>query len=63
MTPRPPKDGGKPRENKHRVAIRFTKKLQLATVQAYLDGKMDFDNGVLEGISKTSSPTLSQAHD
>ena len=57
VTPRPSKDG-KPRENKHRVAIRFTKKLQLATVRAYLEGKMDFDNGVLEGISKASFPTL-----
>ncbi|CAD6579499.1 MAG: hypothetical protein ASARMPRED_009159 [Alectoria sarmentosa] len=39
------------RENKHRVAIKFAKKVQLATVRAYVEGKMDFDNGVLEGIN------------
>ena len=63
LTPRPRTDGGPPKENKHRVVIRFAKKLQLATVRAYLEGKMDFDNGVLEGISKALSPILSQAHD
>lgn len=40
-----------PREDKHRVAIKFAKRVQLASVRAYLDGNMDFDNGVLEGIS------------
>lgn len=39
------------RENKHRVAIKFAKKVQLATVRGYLDGKISFDNGVLEGIN------------
>ena len=39
-------------ENEHRVVIKFAKKIQLETVRAYLDGKIDFDNGVLEGISK-----------
>lgn len=43
------------RENKHRVAIKFAKKVQLATVRGYLEGKIDFDNGILEGISKASS--------
>ena len=56
--------GLKPRENKpedtHRVAIKFAKKIQLATVRAYLEGKMDFDNGVLEGISKASSSPSGQ---
>lgn len=37
--------------NIHRVGIRFAKKIQLATVRAYLDGTMDFDNGVLEGVN------------
>ena len=48
-------------ENKHRVAIKFAKKIQLATVRAYLDGKTDFDNGILEGISKASSSPAAQA--
>ena len=43
------------RDNKHRVAIKFAKKVQLATVRAYLEGQIGFDNGVLEGISKTLS--------
>ena len=34
--------------------IRFAKKVQLATVRGYLEGKIDFDNGILEGISKIS---------
>lgn len=60
QTPRPPRDGQPARENKHRVVIKFAKKIQLATVRAYLDGKLDFDNGVLEGISEDSflSPIL-----
>lgn len=48
--------GQAPRTNKpntHRVVIKYSKKIQLETVRAYLDGKMDFNNGVLEGISKT----------
>ena len=51
QAPRVGRDG-KAIENKHRVAIKFAKKVQLATTRAYLEGKMDFDNGVLEGISK-----------
>ncbi len=47
------------RENKHRVAIKFSTKVRLASVRAYLEGKMDFDNSVLEGISKASSLSLS----
>ena len=46
-------------ENKHRVAIKFSTKVRLASVRAYLEGKMDFDNSVLEGISKASSLNLS----
>lgn len=46
------------RDNKHRVAIKFAKKIQLATVRAYLEGQIDFDNGVLEGISKTLSLSI-----
>lgn len=52
LTPRAPREGQTARENKHRVAIKFAKKVQLATVRAYLEGTIDFDNGVLEGISK-----------
>ena len=48
--PRKPEDVDK---NKHRVAIKFAKKIRLETVRAYLEGKIDFDNGVLEGISKS----------
>ncbi len=55
-----PREGG--RDNKHRVVIKFAKKVQLATVRAYLEGKIDFDNGVLEGISKASSISPLQAH-
>ena len=47
--PRKPEDVDK---NKHRVAIKFTKKIRLEAVRAYLEGKADFDNAVLEGISK-----------
>ena len=45
----------KPGENTHRVAIKFAKRIRLDTVRAYLEGRMDFDNGVLEGISETLS--------
>ena len=45
----------KPNRNKHRVAIKFAKKIRLEVVRAYLDGKTDFDNSVLEGISKPLS--------
>ena len=48
--PRKPEDADK---NKHRVVIKFAKRIRLDTVRAYLEGKMDFDNGVLEGISET----------
>ena len=41
--------------NKHRVVIKFSKKIRLEMVRAYLEGKIDFDNAVLEGISKTLS--------
>ncbi|KAF6219194.1 hypothetical protein HO133_005019 [Letharia lupina] len=51
QTPRAPRDGQAARENKHRVAIKFAKKVQLATVRAYLEGTVDFDNGILEGIN------------
>ena len=52
QTPRAPVDGQAARENKHRVHVKYAKKIQLATVRAYLDGTIDFDNGVLEGISE-----------
>lgn len=49
------------RDNKHRVVIRFAKKVQLASVRGYLEGKIDFDNGILEGISKISLYLLPSA--
>lgn len=58
QTPRAPRDGQAARENKHRVVIKFAKKVQLATVRAYLEGTIDFDNGVLEGISKAYLPPV-----
>ena len=45
----PPREG---RSNSHRVSIRKTTVVNLAAVQAYLDGKMTFDNSVLQAISK-----------
>lgn len=50
--------GQTPQANKpniHRVVIKLSKQIQLETVRAYLDGKIDFNNGVLEGISKALS--------
>jgi eukaryotic translation initiation factor 2C len=47
ITPRPG------RSNVHRVTIRRTKKLDLGLIDAYLKGKISFDNSVLEGISKS----------
>ena len=49
---RKPRDDKDKDKNTHRVAIKFAKKIRLETVRAYLEGKIDFDNGVLEGISK-----------
>ena len=43
------------RSNLHRVTIRRTKKLDLGLIDAYLQGKMSFDNSVLEGISKRAT--------
>ena len=43
---------GETQPDQHRVAIKFSKKVQLATIRGYLEGTIDFDNGVLEGISK-----------
>ena len=48
------KTSRKPDENTHRVAIKFAKKIRLEMVRAYLEGKIDFDNAILEGISETS---------
>lgn len=48
-----PKEGKK--RDVHNVVIRFSKKLQLETVNAYLNGQTDFNTGVLEGISKAFS--------
>ena len=38
--------------NTHRVVIRKTSAINLAAVKAYLEGKMSFDNSVLEAISE-----------
>ena len=48
----PPREG-KP-ANVHRVTIRKAKILNLSVLDAYLGGHMDFDNSVLEAISKFS---------
>ena len=39
------------RENKHRVGIKLSKKVQFASVRVYLDDKMDFDNEILKRIN------------
>ena len=46
----PPREGRAP--NVHRVTIRKAKVVNLGVLDAYLGGKMDFDNSVLEAISK-----------
>lgn len=46
----PPREGRAP--NVHRVTIRKAKILNLNVLEAYLAGQMDFDNSVLEAISK-----------
>lgn len=48
-----PKEGRTP--NQHRVVIRKTSAVNLASVQAYLDGTISFDNTVLEGISEMNT--------
>ena len=45
-TPRPG------RENKHRVTIRKTTAVPLGSIEAYLKGKISFDNSVLIAISE-----------
>ena len=40
------------RENKHKVTIRQTTKVPLTAIDAYLKGKISFDNSVLEAISQ-----------
>lgn len=52
--------GERPRpnhDNIHKVRIVKAKneKINMATIQAYLDGKIDFDNSVLEAISRCPS--------
>lgn len=49
---RPRVKDGKPQPDQHRVAIKLAKKVQLSTVREYLEGKADFDKGILEAISK-----------
>ena len=43
---------GKPQPDQHRVAIKLARKVQLSTIREYLEGRADFDKGILEGISK-----------
>lgn len=52
----PPREGKAP--NVHRVTIRKAKILNLSVLEAYLAGRMDFDNSVLEAISKFPVQTL-----
>ena len=46
---RTPRADGK--ENKHRVAIRFTNELSITGLLAYMEGRTDFDNACLEAVS------------
>lgn len=46
----PPREGRA--ANVHRVTIRKAKVVNLSVLEAYLGGQMDFDNSVLEAISK-----------
>lgn len=46
----PPREGRTP--NQHRVVIRKTSVVNLAALEAYLDGKMSFGSPILEAISK-----------
>lgn len=50
-----PREGRTP--NQHRVVIRKTSVVNLAALEAYLEGKMSFGTPVLEAISK-SDPTV-----
>lgn len=52
----PPREGRA--ANVHRVTIRKAKIVNLNVLEAYLAGKMDFDNSVLEAISKLSVRSL-----
>jgi len=45
---------GEPRSNKHKVIIKLAKTISFTTLRSYLEGRCDFDNGVLEAISKCS---------
>ncbi len=44
------KEGAPP--NKHRVLIKKTGSINLVAIESYLGGKLQFDNKVLEAISK-----------
>jgi hypothetical protein len=44
-----PREG---RENRFRVVIRKTGVVDLSAVRAYLDGNLQFDPTILQGISK-----------
>jgi hypothetical protein len=43
---------GTVRENKHRVQIKQTKEINMAVIKAYLERTIQFDNSVLEAVSK-----------
>lgn len=53
-TPKIDKATGEPRSNKHKVIIRLAKTIAFTTLRSYLECKCDFDNNVLEAISKSS---------
>lgn len=52
----PAKEGRPP--NKHRVLIKKTNEVNLSALKFYLERRADFDNSVLEAISKTSVLTI-----
>lgn len=46
---RPPREGAPP--NTVRVILRMTKQINMSVLSYYLEGKIQFDNSVLEAIS------------
>ena len=46
------------RLNSHKVQIRPSTKINLAAIQAYLNGKMTMDNSVLQAIGKPNATVL-----
>ena len=43
---------GNAKPDQHRVAVKLAKKIDLGMVREYLEGRSDFHNGIVEGISR-----------